>query len=115
MTYTEEEKRAAAREALDWCAQSHGTLSAFARERGRDLESLKRWVHAYYPEELGKYSNGKVRGGRRPDAQAFVQVAGAPAAGRAVTVRFHGAEIETDEGGLEAVLRAVLALSRSGR
>ena len=41
MTYTEEEKRAAAREALDWCAQSHGTLSALARERGRDLESLK--------------------------------------------------------------------------
>ena len=41
MTYTEEEKRAAAREALDWCAERHGTLSAFAREQGRDLESLK--------------------------------------------------------------------------
>ena len=39
-------------------AGARRTLSAFAREQGRDLETLKRWVHAYYPEELCKYSNG---------------------------------------------------------
>ena len=33
MTYTEEEERTAAREALDWCAERHGTLSAFIRYR----------------------------------------------------------------------------------
>ena len=55
MTYAEEEKRAAARNALDWW------LSAFAKEQGRCLETLKRWVQRYYPDEVCKYSNCMVR------------------------------------------------------
>ena len=38
-----------------------GARSAFAREQGRDLETLKRWVQRYYPDELCKYSNCMVR------------------------------------------------------
>ena len=38
-----------------------GVRSAFAREQGRCLETLKRWVQRYYPDELCKYSNGMVR------------------------------------------------------
>ena len=51
------EERTAARKALDWCAERHGTLSAFVREQGRDLETLKRWVQRYYPDEFGNVCN----------------------------------------------------------
>ena len=118
MTYTEEEKRATARKALDWCAERHGTLSAFAREQGRDLETLKRWVQRYYPDELAKYSNGKVRQRQGHGARGFVPVtAGEEGAAKdnSFRIRYCGAEVETDEQGLGAVLRTVLALSRSAR
>ena len=117
MTYTEEERKAIAREALDWCSENQGTLSAWAKRHGRDLGTVKKWVRQHYPEEAHKYCKPQSPGSPEPVA-GFVPVAEGQRHQPGATVfriSYHGAEIETDEQGLRAVLSAALALSRSAR
>ena len=119
-TYDEETKRRAAAEALEYCRENGVSLHNWAKRNGHDAKTVRSWVSKYYPEELMKYYAPKAQITSRPEAgpAGFVPVAEGRRHQPGATVfriSYHGAEIETDEQGLRAVLSAALALSRSAR
>ena len=117
-TYDEETKRKTAFEALEYCRENGVSLNTWAKRNGHDAKTVRRWVSKYYPEELVKYYTPKAQAASRPEAvhTGFVPIANGRQRhpeGTVFRVSYHGAEIETDAEGLDTVLRAVQALSRS--